>query len=156
MTAGSGSDTRSGAARRSPGAAQLAPVNAPASRAAAALIAVGWCGALSWLVLTTSNPVTLNRRQILDADAVVTAHVTDLKSGRCRVVKQWTGDPLTDEIVVERLNQTAALADGEWILPLARHSDELQVVASRLPSRARLVYPATPEAVAQLEAILGK
>jgi hypothetical protein len=119
------------------------------------LLAAGWCAALLWLVLATSNPVTLNRRQVLDADAVVTAHVTDVATGTCRIVKQWNGAPLPAEIVVEELSETAATAGGEWILPLAVTVDGYEVVPSRLPSHARLVYPATPEAMEQLERILG-
>lgn len=127
---------------------------ATARRAAVALIAVAWCAGLTWLVLTTSNPVTLNRLQILEADEVVTATIEDRDSGRCRIIRQWTGEALRKEIVVDGLSKTAAQSQGEWILPLVELGEELQIVPSRLPSRARLVYPATPEAVAQLETIL--
>lgn len=149
MAAGSTSDNVR-TAHSSAAAAQSA-----ARRAAAALIALGWCAALAWLALATSNPITLNRKQIRDADAVVTVRVIDAKAGTCRIVQQWTGDPLPQEIVVDRLLETAARGDAEWILPLARHRGELSVLTSRLPSKARLVYPATPEAVRQLAAILG-
>lgn len=148
MVAGSNSDNKQSAVPLA------APPRSVARRCSAALIALLWCAALAWLALATANPVTLNRRQILDADAVVTVRIVDLPAGTCEIVKQWTGDPLPEEIVVERLLETAARGDGEWILPLARDRDGMSVLTSRLPSKARLVYPATPEAVAQLESIL--
>lgn len=119
------------------------------------LIAVVWCGALAGLVLTSANPLTLNRRQILDAAAVVTVQIVDRPAGECRVTRQWTGAPLPEQINVQQLSETAATAEGQWILPLDVRGGRLQVLPSLLPSGARLVYPATPDAVRQLEAILA-
>jgi hypothetical protein len=109
-----------------------------------------------WLVLATSNPVTLNRQQILDADAVVTVRVLKVHEGRCRIERQWTGAALPEEIVVHELDKTPASEAGQWILPLAATADGNEIIPSQLPSHARLVYPATPEAVQQLERILGR
>jgi hypothetical protein len=131
------------------------PASGTARRTAAALIAVVWCVALTWLVLATANPVTLNRRQILDADAVVTAQLIDPATGTCRIVRQWNGTTLPDEIVVAHLDETAVRAGSDWILPLVKTGEEPEVLASSPPSHARFVYPATPEALEQLEAILN-
>jgi hypothetical protein len=125
-------------------------------RIIAVLIAIAWCAVLAILVLLSANPVTLNRRQIFDADALVAAQVLDPQSGACRVTRQWNDDPLPEQIVVERLHDTAVTEEGEWILPLQVRGDRLEIVPSLLPSGARLVYPATPDAVRQLEAILDE
>ena len=99
-------------------------------RAALALIAVAWCAGLTWLVLTTSNPVTLNRLQILEADAVVTAAVDDLASGRCRVIQQWSGEALPNNIVVARLGDTAAQAWLDARLPAHANRTALAAIAA--------------------------
>ena len=57
-------------------------------RTTAAIIALAWPAALAVLVLTTANPVTLNRRQVLQADAVVSARIVDSNAGACRIGKQ--------------------------------------------------------------------
>lgn len=106
-------------------------------------------------MLSAANPVTLNRRQILDADAVVTAQVIEPSTGACRIVRQWSGATLPNELVVVHLDETAARPGSDWILPLVQVGKDPEVLASRLPSHARLVYPATPEAVEQLDAILN-
>jgi len=149
-------DSRTAAAAVDPGLTRPpAKTSAGVRRAAIALIAVVWCGLLAWLVLATANPVTLNRRQILDADAVVTAQVVDPAAGTCRIVRQWTGETLPGEFVVAHLDETAARPGGDWILPLVKIGDEPEVLPSLLPSHARLVYPATPEVLEQLEAIVN-
>jgi hypothetical protein len=129
---------------------ELSPAATNRRRAMAALLAVAWCAILGWLALATSNPVTLNRTQVRGADAVITARIENLAAGRCRVVQQWTGDALPDEVVVQGLDETAARGDGQWILPLERTREGYEVRPSALPSGARLVYPATEEAVGQL------
>ncbi|MBL8851510.1 MAG: hypothetical protein JNG89_17635 [Planctomycetaceae bacterium] len=126
-----------------------------AAHTAIAIIAIAWCAALTWLVLATANPVTLNRRQILDADAVVTAQLVDPATGTCRIVRQWNGPMLPNEIVVAYLDETAVRAGGDWILPLVKIGDQPEVLASSLRSHARFVYPATPEVLEQLDAILN-
>jgi hypothetical protein len=132
----------------------LTPTAANRRRAALALIAVAWCAALAWLALATANPVTLNRRQILEADVVITARIEDRAAGKCRVVQHWKGTPVPDELVVSGLKETAVHGDGEWILPLQKVRGGYEVLASALPSRARLVYPATDEAMEQLRGMV--
>jgi hypothetical protein len=146
-----GSASRDGGSNRSGVSAASFPAR---RRRFCLLLAAGWCALLACLVLTTANPVTLNRRQILEADAVVTAQVLDSATGRCRIVNTWSGTALPDDTLVAHLDETAATPGGEWILPLAKRGDGFEVLPSRLPSGARLVYPATPEAVRQLEEIL--
>jgi hypothetical protein len=152
------------AARVAPGAdrppefstpqSSLTPTAANRRRAIAALMAVAWCAALAWLALATANPITLNRRQILDADIVITARIEDRAAGKCRVAERWTGAAVPDELVVSGLKETAARGDGGWILPLKEARGGYEVLASALPSRARLVYPATPDAVRQLRELV--
>src|SRR5690349_17454053 len=135
--------------------AALPPAAANRRRVLAALLAVAWCAALAWLALATSNPVILNRAQIRGADAVVTVRIEDRASGKCRVVQQWSGDAVPAELVVRELAKTAARGDGEWILPLQKTREGYEVQQSALSSQARLVYPATKEAVGQIREILG-
>lgn len=125
-------------------------------RTAVVLLAVTWCLALGWLALATSNPVTLNRRQILEADAVVTGRITDRAAGACRVERQWRGTAVPEEIVVHALAETAVGVDGAWILPLKRTRRGYEVQPTVLPSQARLVYPATEKAVTQLERLVAQ
>ena len=132
----------------------LPPAAAGRRRALVVLLAVAWCAALAWLALATSNPVTLNRAQIRGADAVITARIEDLAAGRCRVVKQWTGEAVPNELVVRGMDQSAAREEGEWILPLHRSHDGFELQPGALPSQTRLVYPATPEAVDQLRKLV--
>lgn len=122
----------------------------------AALLAVAWCAALMWLALTASNPVTLNRRQLLEADAVITARIDDRAAGKCVVVRQWSGTALPAAVVVRRLDETAARGEGEWILPLRQLRDGYDVLPSLLPSRARLVYPAGDDAERQLSSLFER
>lgn len=124
-------------------------------RAIAFTVAALWIAALTLLTVTTSNPVTLNREQILRADAVVSAQVLDVHSGACRIEHQWSGTPLEPDVIVQGLEQTAATTEGLWILPLTSGPAGLEVERTLLPSGARLVYPATPQAVRQLEQLLG-
>lgn len=132
----------------------LSPAAISNRRAAAAAIAVVWCAALAWLALATSNPVTLNRKQVLEADAVVAVQIQDRVAGACRVVRRWRGTAVPDEIVVHGLAETAARGDGEWILPLQQTGRGYEVQTSALPGQLRLVYPATPEAVRQMEELV--
>lgn len=154
MPAPPAADSRDGVPR-----ALLAPLSPEAisnRRSAAAAIAVGWCAALAWLALATSNPVTLNRKQILAADAVVNVQIKDRAAGACRVLKSWRGTATPNEIVVHGLAETAARGDGEWILPLQETRRGYEVQTSALPEQLRLVYPATPEAVRQLEELVAE
>ncbi|MBL8848137.1 MAG: hypothetical protein JNG89_00550, partial [Planctomycetaceae bacterium] len=80
---------------------------------------------------------------------VVTAQLVDPATGTCRIVRQWNSASLPEEIVIAHLDETAIAPAGDWIIPLINTRNEWDVAPSPLSSRARLVYPATPEAVQQ-------
>jgi hypothetical protein len=107
------------------------------------------------LAFTQANPVTLNRGQILRADVIVTARIDDFAEGACTVERQWRdGGPL-GSITVANLGETAAEQGRTYILPLVQsRSGSYEVVAARLPTHPCLVYPATDEALQQLQQLL--
>ncbi len=137
------------------------PTPTPVARTSRLGFTFALCVALAWLVflmtlaVTTANPVTLNREQVSRADVVVTGRVVDLASGRCDVQRRWTRGPDLDSVSVANLRQTGARSGALYILPLHSRGDgRFEVVPSRLPNKAPLVYPATPDAFLQLESLL--
>lgn len=123
----------------------------------AAVLAILWGALLIGLVLFTANPVTLNQRQIAEADYVVTATVSDLGRGTAVVEKEWKhGTPLRT-ITVENLDEVSARADREYIIPLTKTGrDRYRVTQTTLPGQPPLIYPASEEAREQLERILAE
>lgn len=123
----------------------------------AAVLAILWGALLIGLVLFTANPVTLNQRQIAEADYVVTATVSDLGRGTAVVENEWKhGTPLRT-ITVENLDEVTARADREYIIPLTKTGrDRYRVTQTALPGQPPLIYPASEEAREQLERILAE
>lgn len=123
---------------------------------AALLVAVIWLAALAVLAVWTSNPVTLNRRQVLQSlqqGVVVRARVVDLKTGRCETIEQWPAGIVGDSFDVANLQDTEAQSGQSYLLPLLR-TDQGYVVAPT-PGGQPLIYPDTSMALAQLKELLA-
>lgn len=123
-----------------------------------AIVLAAWILALGILAATTANPVTLNREQILHAHFVVTARVLNRAEGMIAVEKEWKRGAgiVADKMRVENLDRTGVHDGAEYLLPLTRQADgKLYVTETRLPNGRPLAYPATPDAIARLEQLLG-
>jgi hypothetical protein len=115
-----------------------------------------WLAALASMAIWASNPVMLNREQVLGAlqrGVVVRARVIDLETGRCAALQQWPPDTVGDSFDVANLNQTETRPGKSYLLPLLRTEDGYVVAPS--PGGQPLVYPDTDEALAQLEELLA-
>jgi hypothetical protein len=120
-------------------------------------VAAVWVVALATLALTAANPIVLNRTQVRQADLVVSARVIDLSSGECAVEDRWSVRPAPPTIRVVNLPATRAEAGGTYILPLVpREEGVYEVIPAPLEGAPRLVYPASPDVVAQVEELLGR
>jgi len=122
-------------------------------------LALVWWGVLAALTYYTANPVTLNREQILRSALVVTGTIVgDPGEGRVTVEREWKKSPVKKEtsetILVSNLTEAGARRGLSYLMPLSRGSDGFHVTPTLLPNAAPLIYPATPDAIKQLEAIL--
>ena len=112
-------------------------------------IAVVWYGALVSLALLTSNPVTVNARQILSSQLVVVGTVSD--GGQVSVARTVAGTLPVKPLKIVIDGQPPV---GELILPLIQEAGDFRVTPTLLPRNDRLVYPATERTLRQLDAIL--
>ena len=112
-------------------------------------VAVVWYGALVSLALLTSNPVTVNARQVLSSRLVVVGTVDE--GGQVKVVRTVAGALPVQPLKVVLESQPPA---GELILPLTKEGGDFRVTPTMLPRNDRLVYPATEDTLRQLDAIL--
>ena len=120
----------------------------------AVIVALFWLLALTILAVWTANPVTLNRVQILEADAVLKVTVEDWSAGRMRVNKSWRQPIAEEPIQIRELPRDSQPAGTRLLIPVTRQRDHWIVTPSRLPNAPPLVYPATPEAERQLQSLL--
>ncbi len=143
-------------AAQTPGPPAVARSSSRRLLIAAIVLVAAWWIVLSLLALFTANPITLNRDQILRADAVVTATVDQSPSaGRVTVTRVWKGDRQLGGILVENLRQAGARAGRTYLLPLSHVDDRAdRVTATTIPGGPPLIYPATAEAEQQLTQIL--
>ena len=127
-----------------------------AARSAPLAFAGLWIAALATLAFLTANPVTLNRAQLLAAPIIVSARVDNAKRGECTIDEHWKGpDARSGSITVQGLPADRMEDDLSYILPLIpKRSGEYEIVpAGKLDESPQLIYPATPEALAQLRRI---
>ncbi len=114
-----------------------------------------WILGLIALAVLTANPVTLNREQILRSDYVVTARRETGDSPLLIVQKEWKHAEDLDEVTIANLNEINMPPGREFLVPLERiGARRFLVTPTTLPNHAPLIYPATPEAEAQLQEIL--
>jgi hypothetical protein len=122
----------------------------------ALVVAVTWWVALSLLAVLTANPVTLNRKQILGSQYVVTAVVDDAAAGRVTVEKEWKTGFNVGSRTIGGLEQSGARAGVRYIIPLTVTSEGgLAITMAPAPLNRPLIYPAGAEALKQLEQVLG-
>ncbi len=122
----------------------------------AAIVTVAWCVMLITMAWLTANPVTLNRDQILRADFVVTGKVESEPAsvGQVAVSREWKTNGLSGTIHVENLAEAKARPGATYLIPLSRSTTGYRVTDARLDDGAPMIYPETPTAIEQLEAIL--
>ena len=120
-------------------------------------IAGAWWLALVVLAVTVANPVTLNRRQIDEADYIVTATASVDDVGVFTVVKEWKRDEPLTAIEIENIDETNAAPGQMYLLPLSKaRGDGYRVTETRLPGQVPLVYPATEATLEQLSQLLER
>lgn len=119
------------------------------------LLAGAWLAFLLFLTLTSANPITLNRSQILDADLVVIAKVLDPAAGRCELIESLNGPAIGTSFAVRRLDASGAQVDGLYLIPLSMDVP-LRYDITPTPDGSRLIYPAVPEALSQFREITGR
>jgi hypothetical protein len=133
---------------------------APARRSrpflvAAAVLAAAWMLTLALLAIYTANPVMLNWDQIQASAYVVTGTVVgDPAKGQVAVAREWKKQALSGTITVENLREAGALTGREYIIPLSRPDDAFRVTETPYSDGSPLVYPASPDALEQLQKIL--
>ena len=119
-----------------------------------ALLAATWMILLLVLSVTSANPVTLNRDQIVEATEVLTVLIKDQQMGTVQVEKSWKSELSDHELVVTDIASMGVATGQRFLIPITREGSQWQVMPSKLPNNARLIYPATPEAERQLNSIL--
>ena len=120
----------------------------------AAVTVATWMFLLLLLSITTANPVTLNRDQIIDSTDVVTALVGDPQSGVIQIQQSWKSVVTEGELKIADLAALSVTKGDRFIIPVLRNKDAWYVTPSKLPKNPRLIYPASDEAERQLKSIL--
>lgn len=118
-----------------------------------------WSLALAAMWLLTANPLLVSRDQVLQSDAVVTARLDGAGRGRLRIESVLSGNLAQDDVVtVLNLPPHPELEAGRaCVVPLQRFRRDYQVTVlegQRSPPLPPLVYPATPEAIREVNRIL--
>ncbi len=142
------------------------PDTSPASRALSSRLAVAaavftiWAAGLISLAIITTNPVTLNRAQIIAATVIVEA-VPDAAAPvaegwlHWRVLRSWPAGQTDDPVVIEGLDGLPLEAGQPYLIPLVPVTqDRWRVVLTPQPLAAPLIYPANSQTTAELEDIL--
>jgi hypothetical protein len=121
-------------------------------------VAIVWAACLMVMAWLTANPITLNRDQILRADFVITGTIdSDPHGGEVTVVREWKKNHLTGKIHLENLDEAPGARRGAtYVMPLSHAITGYRVTDARLANSAALIYPATPEAIEQLEKMLAE
>jgi hypothetical protein len=118
-----------------------------------------WFAFLLTLALFSANPVTLNRRQVREADLVVEATIESLATGECRIVRTWPEAPQLGPIItIAGLADLAVRAGETYLLPLERlpRGAGFRIALAPPPLSKPLIYPADDDSRRQLEEILGE
>ncbi|WP_339746523.1 hypothetical protein [uncultured Rubinisphaera sp.] len=125
----------------------------------AILLGICWLIALAVLSLFTANPVTLNRVQIMRADAVIAAEIVDTQ-GKVRVVEVLFTRQGVD---VETESTFKVLPPSpHWqphvqrILPILRDADgNWRIAPAPLPKTVEIDYPDRPDLRAEVKEIVA-
>ena len=115
-----------------------------------------WFAALTTLALRTANPVTVNREQLLAAEAVVVgtleAPPTAAGAASFRMRATLAGTGFDDKLDVAGVAGNRLAAGTDYVLPVRRSGTGYRLVPT--PAGAPLVYPATPETLKVVTDIL--
>ncbi len=116
-----------------------------------------WVAGLVTLVVTSSNPVTLNVAQLKEADCVVVAKLSDADAGEFTLVSTIKGVAPPETFRVLTTAEITPPESENWLLPLYQErAGNFSVVP--VPYRDRellLVYPATDDVVAEMRKLVG-
>ena len=133
------------------------PIDVARPAAGALLLRIALVGGLLWYslliyLIATSNPVSLNVRQIAESDAIVRASV-GVKGG-VSVEKTWRGNVENGPLDIAFPDEVSK--PGQFIIPLRRTARGWEITPTRVANGVRLVYPASESAVEKLKALLGE
>jgi hypothetical protein len=126
-----------------------------------------WWAVLLGLAAQTANPVTLNIRQLSQADVVVLGRVVEHDAGRVQVLQQWLGPAtLPRMLVLDHLDETIVEQGKTYLFPLSQNAEgTFGVTRGRSPATSRnagpqrsaaYVYPASPKTIQRLESMLKR
>jgi len=123
-------------------------------------IGVVWLLILAGLSLWTANPVTVNRKQLLLADAVIVAEIVE-PTGKIKVSSvlkgRADGDLQPDSSLSVRRAGDHWTAGESRVLPLRRDADGNWTIApAPLPDTVHLDYPANEDVLEQVDEILQR
>ena len=134
----------------------------------AAVCVLVWLAILVAMAVRTANPVTVNRAQLLESDALVVA-VAEPSSGSAartvtlRVERKIAGVAVPQTVVVPWPDPGRFSAGTAYLVPLRRTEDRtgFLVTPAPMPSDSKrpisdweFIYPATPDVLRHVEAIL--
>ena len=119
-------------------------------------IGIIWLAILGWLTLTYSNPVVLNRAQLLRADGVLQGRFAE--NGNDFIVEEfWKRQPGEEKLKFRniRLVSPAPQPGLDYLVPVTISVDRIEVTKSPI-RELPLIYPANAEVVAELENLLAQ
>jgi hypothetical protein len=128
---------------------------------------VVWIAVLAALVFTSSNPVVVNRAQVLSSSVIAIGHRDPQKPDEFVVTTVWQGAVPAERITVRDWPEICP--DGEIVVPLLRIPNQgFRVTQGELPNPPLrvgkpveaamvrpLVYPATEEVLGQITSLVG-
>lgn len=110
-----------------------------------------WLGGLVALVITSSNPVTVNVAQLLEADSIVVADLTNPDTGEFELEAKIFGEDMPDQFRVLQFEEIIPVEGNRWLMALHQErAGNYSVVP--VPYRDRellLVYPGDEATIAQ-------
>lgn len=118
-----------------------------------------WFGFLAVLTVTTANPVTVNRHQLLSSDSVVVGEfdVSSLRGSTAtlRVHETLAGHEVASTLAVAGVERARIAGGGTYVIPLRGSGPDYRVTpAPAAFKEAPLVYPATDDVRRIVEEIL--
>ncbi|HBN78294.1 MAG TPA: hypothetical protein DD473_21270 [Planctomycetaceae bacterium] len=125
----------------------------------AILLGICWLISLAILSLFTANPVTLNRVQIMRADAVIAAEIVDIQ-GTIRVDEVLftrQGVDVEPETTFQVLPPSPHWQPQmQRILPILRDADgNWRIAPAPLPKTVEIDYPDRPDVRAEVKEIVS-
>ena len=137
----------------------------PAGRKRPSMLAAAafglWAAALIGLAVLTANPVTLNYAQITRAPLIVQGTFERSAADErglidLRVERSWPAGHADETLVINVGPRLSVKAGQSYLVPLEPiDNGHFRVVPTPMPS-APAVYPANPQTLAQLSAILRR